>query len=420
MTLRPDLRSPKERPLFLIGVAFSGLVWLCLIVSLFGILYAALFAVFGYAALALALARIRSDGIRVSAQQLPDLYARCEDAAQHLGMREVPAVYVIQAGGVLNAFATRLLSRSFVVLHAEVIERSHDPKQVDFILAHEFGHLAAGHLAWRTFLMPYMMVPWLGPAYSRACEYTCDRCGLSFVSAEEPAVRGLLLLSVGALAPQVNVDAWIEQRAETEGFWSGIYELVSTHPFLTKRAAALRAVNTPGTHSANRHPLSYVFAPFFGIAAGTPAAVGMIVVIYLGVLAAVAIPAFSRYVKRAKTAEATQNITALYEAEISAYERAPTEGFASAPPTPAAPPTGAMYPAQPSEWATPAWQTLGFSIASGHYYQYSIQGNSQGFTVRAIGDLDGDGTFSTFERSAHLNAQGDLQSTPIEVRDELE
>ncbi len=43
----------------------------------------------------------------------------------------------------------------------------------------------------------------------------------------------------------------------------------------------------------------------------------MIVVVILGILAAVAIPAFTRYVKRSKTSEATGNISKIYQGEVS-------------------------------------------------------------------------------------------------------
>lgn len=50
------------------------------------------------------------------------------------------------------------------------------------MIAHEVGHLAAGHLKWNAFLSPFLFVPLLGTAYSRAREYTSDRCGLAVVS----------------------------------------------------------------------------------------------------------------------------------------------------------------------------------------------------------------------------------------------
>jgi type IV pilus assembly protein PilA len=50
----------------------------------------------------------------------------------------------------------------------------------------------------------------------------------------------------------------------------------------------------------------------------------MIVVAILGILAALAIPAFVGYVRRSKTAEATGNLNELFKTErASAWKRAP-------------------------------------------------------------------------------------------------
>src|SRR6476659_6167534 len=46
----------------------------------------------------------------------------------------------------------------------------------------------------------------------------------------------------------------------------------------------------------------------------------MIVVAIIGILAAVAIPAFMKYIRRSKTTEATMNIRKLYDSSVSYYE----------------------------------------------------------------------------------------------------
>jgi prepilin-type N-terminal cleavage/methylation domain-containing protein len=60
----------------------------------------------------------------------------------------------------------------------------------------------------------------------------------------------------------------------------------------------------------------------------------MIVVVILGILAAVAIPAFSRYIKRSKTAEASGNIAKIYQGQVTYYqqssETATATGFVNA------------------------------------------------------------------------------------------
>src|SRR5262252_3536492 len=46
----------------------------------------------------------------------------------------------------------------------------------------------------------------------------------------------------------------------------------------------------------------------------------MIVVAIIGILAAVAIPAFMKYIRRSKTSEASMNVRKLYDSSVSYYE----------------------------------------------------------------------------------------------------
>src|SRR5690349_17292144 len=116
MALDPKLRHPREPTLFAIGVVLSSLVWLALLFSIVGALYALVLLGVVLLAHGLQLAWVRGNGVRLSDQQLPELYERCHQAAQKLGLEQFPEIYLVQSGGVLNAFATRLLSRQFVVL----------------------------------------------------------------------------------------------------------------------------------------------------------------------------------------------------------------------------------------------------------------------------------------------------------------
>lgn len=302
MSLDPKLRSPKEKPLFVIGVIFSTICWLALIISLVGLIYGFFILVFLLIAHALFLAHVKGNGLRVSERQLPDLYARCKAAAEKLGMPQVPEIYVLQHGGMLNAFATKLLSRKFVIILSDLVDNCSDPRQLEFVIGHELGHFAAGHLAWNAYLAPFRLVPWLGAAYSRAREYTCDRCGLHAVGELEPSLRGLVVLAAGGkLAAQADLDAFAEQRIESGGFWMAVGELVSSHPYLCKRVAALQEVAAPGTvREVGRNPLAYVFAPFFGVATGAGASVAVVMVMWIGIAAAIAIPNFIKYQERSR------------------------------------------------------------------------------------------------------------------------
>lgn len=157
----------------------------------------------------------------------------------------------------------------------------------------------------------------------------------------------------------------------------------------------------------------------------------MIVVVILGVLAAVAVAAFTRYVKRAKTAEATGNIGKIYQGQLAYYnlsgERSTVARFINQPYfTPNNNPGSAKYPANVTVWSSdPQWTALGFSIPTAHYYAYNSFATSTGgvgayFLARAIGDLDGDDTESTFTLRGEVMAEGETQRFPLEVLRELE
>jgi len=150
----------------------------------------------------------------------------------------------------------------------------------------------------------------------------------------------------------------------------------------------------------------------------------MIVVVILGILAAIAIPAFIKYIRSSKTSEAKENLAYLYR-ESTVYfagERV-KQGVggadiasrfpASVVPTPALPPPAGKKVVDPSgTWDVATWQALKFAVIDPHYfcYEYVSTNTADGkgcvFTARAIGDLDGDGTvFSIFERAGKSTSQ---------------
>jgi Zn-dependent protease with chaperone function len=302
MAFDSSLRLPRERTLFKLGVAFSALAWVALVVSIVGLVYGAFIGLFVLAARALFLAHVRGNGVRVSERQLPEVHASVKAAAERLGLDRAPEVYVVQGGGALNAFATKLFSRRFVILLSDLVEQCQDRRQLSFVVGHEVGHLAAGHLRWSTFLLPFHLVPWLGAAYSRACEYTADRCGLAVAGDLEQAARALVVLAAGGrVASRADLGAFTVQLRETGGFWMAALELTATHPYLCKRVAALEQLSRPHvTAAVPRHPLAWLLSPVVGGLAGGPGAAPIFAVAMVGVLAAIAIPNFIRYQERAR------------------------------------------------------------------------------------------------------------------------
>ena len=260
LDLQP-LIHPKERLYFGICAVVSLAIYLILAITLLSggpaagtlLFYLIVGIALGFLFHGLFLGHLRGNGVRVSDRQFPNLNAMADQHSRRLGMSETPAIFVLQSGGVLNAFATRFLGRNFVVLNSDVLALATQKgeKAVSFVLGHELGHVRRHHMTLRTLLYPAMIFPFLGGAYSRACEYTCDRFG----NALEPegGVDGLLVLAAGRdLYTQVDSTEYARQRETETGFFVRFAEILSTHPNLTKRVAALDAVRQP--ESTPRRP----------------------------------------------------------------------------------------------------------------------------------------------------------------------
>jgi type IV pilus assembly protein PilA len=141
----------------------------------------------------------------------------------------------------------------------------------------------------------------------------------------------------------------------------------------------------------------------------------MIVVAIIGILAAVAIPSFMKYMRQAKTSEAREHLRRIYEQArvyyLETYGAAHAGGtvphqfpspVATSPAVTCCQPNGVDKCAVDAlNWTDPTWIALHFSMDDPHYYRYSFvsSGVSTGaaFTARAIGDLDCDGVQATFE-----------------------
>lgn len=184
----------------------------------------------------------------------------------------------------------------------------------------------------------------------------------------------------------------------------------------------------------------------------------MIVVAIIGILAAVAIPAFINYIARSKTSETSSLLKSITEAEIAfmSRPRADTSGNEVTP----CMVTNAMFPASPSSakraWsgASAGFNLIGFSSSSPVLYAYGVgvltfptsgvaipapvttastslctsAGNDATAATAlptdlhafASGDTDADSTFSVFGRALSGGGGATISASAVKIYQELE
>ncbi len=139
----------------------------------------------------------------------------------------------------------------------------------------------------------------------------------------------------------------------------------------------------------------------------------MIVVAIIGILAAVAIPAFMDYMKRSKKTEASLQLNKIGKNSKRAYMETSQYVTSSVGTTPSKPGGGVgggccggngtsgkntnHCAANPTAFTSnPVWTALDFEIDEDTLFVYDYSGSATNYVAHAVGDLDCDGTEITY------------------------
>jgi len=140
----------------------------------------------------------------------------------------------------------------------------------------------------------------------------------------------------------------------------------------------------------------------------------MIVVAIIGILAAVAVPAFMKYIKKSRASEGKIEVQRLYNSAVIYAQESGNFLQIQGGPTPGAPwACAGTVPTkhQPNDalWEVEPWNSLVFQMNDPHVFSYQYTASGTDMSAIALGDTDCDGITGTITISATTVGSGEMR-----------
>ncbi len=168
------------------------------------------------------------NSVKVSEQQLPELFHSLQVAARVLDMPDTYDLYVTTpVRGGAQAIGS---GKPLIVIDSLLLGRLHPPEQ-RVVLAHELGHILSDHVLYMTALdillsvgnglpfflgIPFRAVQAVLLEWYRAAELSCDRAATLAVRDPRIVCRTLMVTAGGLPVDELNLDAFMAQALEYE------------------------------------------------------------------------------------------------------------------------------------------------------------------------------------------------------------
>lgn len=198
-----------------------------------------------------------ASSIVIDQRSFSDLYKVLTHCANTLGI-PIPHAVAKNDPTFFNAYTAGTDEYAFIHISAGLCQ-FYTPEEACFVIGHECGHIAAGHMTYHTLaglltsaasarlgliaeiLQKSAAIPLM--AWSRRSEITADRAGLLCCGDIATAERALLRLVTGiADVNRVDIDNYLRQSREVRKYhhlaeWR---EFFDSHPEIPKRIEAIR------------------------------------------------------------------------------------------------------------------------------------------------------------------------------------
>ncbi|MFH1706125.1 MAG: M48 family metallopeptidase [Patescibacteria group bacterium] len=178
--------------------------------------------------------------VRIHGNQFPDLYKIFKKYCTALEISK--AQLFVKQDPTLNAFTIGVFTPTIVLTSSLVDQLTEE--EIKFVIAHELGHIKAGHNLILSFTNPLGLNTIWGSLifafWQRKAEYTADRCGLVLTKDIDKGVTSLIKLAVGgSLFNKIDIKGYALQVKKADTKWVRLSELLVDHPFIANRVKAL-------------------------------------------------------------------------------------------------------------------------------------------------------------------------------------
>jgi len=184
---------------------------------------------------------IRGNSLRLSKDQLPQIYEVLEKHCEKLGIKDVPELYLTERAITDYSMACSTRGHDFIVLSTALLDPEIENRRqvIGFALGRELGAIRLGYTKWwnEFFLSYFNILSFLKNPLSRMRTYSCDRYG-AYLTPD--GLSGLIVLSAGPfMLKHVNVSEYVKRVDEYGGFWVKLSESSKRTPHISNRIKAL-------------------------------------------------------------------------------------------------------------------------------------------------------------------------------------
>lgn len=197
--------------------------------------------------------RLLSTSVRLSRKMAPDIYQLSDECVERLSM-DIPLELYVYASPQFNAMCFKPEEGRLYVMFSSALLESFTPKELQFVMGHEFGHHVYDHHA---IPIGYIVKGRNRPdpklalrlfAWSRNAEVSADRAG-AYCAQDFPSVASALFkLASGLTGDTVKFDLEeflkqvddMQDASDEPGQGAPEGDWFSTHPFSPLRVKALR------------------------------------------------------------------------------------------------------------------------------------------------------------------------------------